>query len=171
MPDIFDRITIEDIFDRVDLPVEQKVAFSDEMANLVRDEIRKEIEKIPIGKLITRLLAKEAQKVNRSTASLKGEIKKEVSETAADLKKTIEKIKEEEEKEIKKLKDKYADLRNEILASREVYTFGGFSPQVNDLNIGDPGTDGGWRIVKSGTALSFQRLESGTWTEKFAVQA
>jgi hypothetical protein len=57
-------------------------------------------------------------------------------------------------------------LKNEIAASVPQYQFGGFSPQFNDLNIGDPATEGSWRIVKAGTDLVVQRLESSTWTTK-----
>ena len=32
--------------------------------------------------------------------------------------------------------------------------------------LGDPGTDGSWRIIRSGNNLSIQRLESGVWVQK-----
>jgi len=63
----------------------------------------------------------------------------------------------------KKLEDAINKAMNEVGGR---YTFGGFSPQVNDLNIGDPATDGSWRIVRSGNNLAVQRLESGAWTQK-----
>jgi len=34
--------------------------------------------------------------------------------------------------------------------------------------FGNRETEGCWRLVRSGNNLSFQRLESGTWTEKGA---
>jgi hypothetical protein len=37
--------------------------------------------------------------------------------------------------------------------------------------IGDPTTDGSWRIVRSGNDLQFQRREGGTWVNKGAILA
>lgn len=34
--------------------------------------------------------------------------------------------------------------------------------------LGDPTVNGTWRIVRDGNNLSFQRLETGVWTEKGA---
>jgi len=50
---------------------------------------------------------------------------------------------------------------------------------VNDLELGAanavyegaPGTDGSWRMVRSGTDLVFERRESGSWIEKGAITA
>lgn len=39
------------------------------------------------------------------------------------------------------------------------------------VSIGDPTTDGSWQITVSGTDLSFQRRESGSWVEKGAMLA
>lgn len=166
MSDIFDRIKL-DIFDEVELPVEQRIAFSDEMADLVREELRKEIAKIPLGKLITKVMEREAVKLDRSNSSIKEAISRDLSSTKADLKNEVTTLREEIAEFTKKIKAKYADLKNEILSAPQ-YQFGGFSPQVNDLNIGDPATNGSWRIVKSGSNLSVQRLESGAWVETFA---
>ena len=35
--------------------------------------------------------------------------------------------------------------------------------------FGDSGTNGSWRITRSGDNLVFQRLESGTWTTKDTI--
>lgn len=46
------------------------------------------------------------------------------------------------------------------------------SVEVGDADafyMGDPTTDGTWRIVRSGTALEFQRRESGTWVYKMQI--
>ena len=37
------------------------------------------------------------------------------------------------------------------------------------LYLGDPGTQGTWRIGQVGNNLSFQRFESGVWVEKDAM--
>ena len=36
------------------------------------------------------------------------------------------------------------------------------------LYLGDPATDGTWRIVRSGNDLNFERRESGIWVMKGA---
>jgi hypothetical protein len=46
------------------------------------------------------------------------------------------------------------------LANRS--TFG----STDAVYLGDPLTDGTWRIIRSGTSLKFQRLESSSWVEK-----
>ena len=165
MPDIFDRISIEDIFDRIDLPVEQKVAFSEEMADLVREELRKEIAKIPVGKMIAQMLNKEVAKQERSAGVIKESLTKDIAKTKADIGSQVTALKNEIDEFMEKMRKKYADLKNEML-SQPAYQFGGFSPQFNDLNIGDPGANGAWRIVKSGNDLSVERLESGSWVQK-----
>jgi len=37
--------------------------------------------------------------------------------------------------------------------------------------LGDPGTDGSWRITRSGTDLVIHRRESAVWTTKQTVAA
>ena len=34
------------------------------------------------------------------------------------------------------------------------------------LYLGDPNTEGSWRIVRDGDNLNFERLESGIWQNK-----
>lgn len=36
------------------------------------------------------------------------------------------------------------------------------------IYLGDPNTDGTWRIIIDGTDLRFERLESSTWVPKGA---
>ena len=43
-------------------------------------------------------------------------------------------------------------------------TFG----SADAVYLGDPLVDGTWRIVRDGSNLSFQRLESSVWVEKGA---
>lgn len=43
------------------------------------------------------------------------------------------------------------------------------TPQVTEIDFGDPNTDGTWRIVINGTNLSFQLREAGTYNEKMAA--
>ena len=42
-------------------------------------------------------------------------------------------------------------------------------PSSGNVYIGDPDTDGSWRINVNGTDLEFQRRESGSWTTKTSI--
>jgi hypothetical protein len=44
-------------------------------------------------------------------------------------------------------------------------------PRGNDatLNLGDPDTDGSWRLIVTVDGLSMQKRETGSWTEKGLV--
>lgn len=166
-PDIFDRLKL-DIFDRIDLDTEDKVIYSEEMKNLLIQEVRKEISKIPMGKIIAQILARESEKQNESRNELKSSLSKDIVKTKGEVKSDVEKLRTELNDFEEKIRTKFDNLKNDFLSFDKApwYQFGGFSPQVNDLNIGDPGTEGGWRIVKSGNDLLAQRLESGTWVTK-----
>lgn len=39
----------------------------------------------------------------------------------------------------------------------------------NAFYLGDPTTNGSWRIIRSGNNLAFERRESGSWVEKTAI--
>lgn len=41
--------------------------------------------------------------------------------------------------------------------------------QVTAVYFGDPNTNGTWRIIVSGSNLSFQRREAGIYNEKMAA--
>jgi hypothetical protein len=49
--------------------------------------------------------------------------------------------------------------------------FGGMWANTAYLPFGDQTVDGSWRIGMSGTALVFERRESGAWVEKARMQA
>ncbi len=40
---------------------------------------------------------------------------------------------------------------------------------ASTLYLGDPNTDGSWRVTVSGSNLNFERRESGVWVEKSAA--
>ena len=42
---------------------------------------------------------------------------------------------------------------------------------TSSIYLGDPDTNGTWRIRINGNDLVFERLESGTWNEKMAAVA
>ncbi len=182
-----------DVFDKLDLSAEDKFAVSDEFKKALSEELEKQIKKIPIGKMISEILerellkrdkkdeirdkkgeslveltAKNIQKSFDETQRLEKSISKIAGDVKAELNGALAKLKDEEEKFMNGVREKYDDIRNGLL-SQPRYEFGGFSPQSNDLNIGDPSIEGAWRVVKSGNNLSFQRFESGTWVEKGAM--
>lgn len=143
--DIFDRIKL-DIFDRVELPVEQKVAFSQEMGELVRDEIRKEIAKIPVGKIIARVMERELEKQEAANGLIKASVSREIQKAKGEVKNEIAALKKEETEALEKIRAKYSDLKNGLL-SQPAYQFGGFAPP-NPLNhTGEflKNTDGTWQ--------------------------
>lgn len=41
-------------------------------------------------------------------------------------------------------------------------------PSDDAMYLGEPTTDGSWRLVRSGDSLQLQRRESGTWVAKGA---
>lgn len=163
--DIFDTLEI-DALDMAELSPEDKVLFSKELAA----KIREEIAKIPMGKIITSILEKEMANHLKETDQIKASFQKDIervkSEAKAESKKDLDAFLEFKDKTSKN----FEKLANQFLSfSKERWhQFGGFSPQVNDLNIGDPASNGSWRIVKSGDNLSVQKLVAGTWTETFA---
>lgn len=137
--DIFDRLAEDytDIFDRVELPVEDKVAFSDTLRDVLKELIDKKIAELPIGQMIGSVIEKQvtrALKENERTSSdaiaaLERKMKDDAGWTKDDMKRELETMG-------KDLKKKYADLRNEILsASGSSYTFGGF-PQFGSAQEG-----------------------------------
>lgn len=165
--DIFDRINATDLFDRTELATEEKVIFSDVFRDAVKKEIQGIVSNIPVGKMITDILQKEMEKQGKA----KKEIEQKIYWTRSDMEKDTADLRNELKELRETVKKKHEDFKNDLIKSKEVYTFGGFSPQFNDLNIGDPSSDGAWRIVKSSTDLSIQRRESGVWVEKGAFTA
>lgn len=163
---VFDEL--ENIFDKTELSVEDKVVYSQELKTLLLEEIRKEIGKLPIGKLISDIMEKEVQRQTEKNTILKTFFDTELGKTKVDAKNEVGKLNAEIHEFMDKMRKKYDGLKNEIMTinGQQWHQFGGFSPQFNDLNIGDPSVEGAWRIVKSGNNLSVQRLESDIWTEK-----
>lgn len=168
--DIFDRISLDDIFDRVDLPVEEKVIYSKEMDQVLRQEIARRIAELPIGPMINNAIQVEMSRhIALLSDSVRNRVVKSETKVTNDLTSTKEDLRSEMKTFLHKLNEKYDELKTNFLnAGGPQYTFGGYSPQVNDLNIGDPTIEGAWRIVKSDVNLSIQRYESGAWTEKGA---
>lgn len=159
MPDLLDRITL-DLFDKIDLSPEEAAAYSDEVRDVIREELQRKLASLPIGEMISKAIEKMTCEQARSEKSLGEKIaslKSSISSEVDKLKKSLEELRE-------KVRKNHDNLKSEM--RQPLYTFGGFSPQTNDLNIGPPEVEGAWRMVKSGDDLVFQRYESGAWTLK-----
>jgi hypothetical protein len=174
MPDIFDEIEL-DVFDDIELPDDERIAYSGEMKKVILEEVRNEITKIPIGKFVSSILEKEVLRQSKENEKLKKGVGKQIDETKETVKEEIKKIKDEEEKFMQMLKEKYAEIRNEI--GQPKYTFGGFPQQFDLVNIGTiinfgpPEEDGSWRLRKDGSTLYIEYRSSGTWVEEGAFTA
>lgn len=156
MTDAFDDI---DEFDLVELDSEDKVLYSKELKDLLRREIAKAMNGIP------QMISKENERQRRMHDTLKSSVLNDIEKKTAEIEKQLRASQEASSQAIDKIRERYDDLRNNILSAPQ-YQFGGFSPLVNTLNIGDPASEGSWRIVRSGTTLSVQRFESSAWVEK-----
>lgn len=171
MPETKPKFTVlkprkKDIFDRIKLPAE-------------------EIALIKVKKALPEMIGKAV-----SEAVEKIEIPKPEKEIIREIR-TENKVKDYEP-EIKSLKDTIKSLKETIkqLKSQVDYVPMPGGPGV--IGLPDPGGKNGrvlavssnqskwvlehpvgenWRIRESGTALVFERLESGTWTEKGAFTA
>lgn len=172
MPDIFDRVTL-DLFDEIELPIEEKVVFSKEMADLVREELKKEIAKIPMAKIIGEALKGEESKNVKSLDSLKDFLSEKIKTSTNSVKKELGEFKEKIENELETAKKNHTKL-GDILFSQPWYQFGGFPQTFENVNVGtiinfgDPNTDGSWRIFASGDDFIIQHREGGAWAEKGA---
>lgn len=133
-----------DIVDEIELPLEERVAFSKE----IKESIREEIGKIPIGKIVSTLLEKEVLNQNEKTNQLKESFTSNISQTKKDIEKEVEKVKSNISEITKKLNDKYANLKTNIL-NQPKYQFGGFAPP-NPLGHSDQfltNTAGTWDSI------------------------
>ena len=126
--DLFDEIDDDlDLLDEVDLPIEEKVAFSKE----IKEAIRQEIARLPIGEIVASIVEKKVSRLDKQNEikkSLEGSIEK-ISES---LKRDIQRITKEIGEFKEKVKKDYVDVKNDVI-SLPKYQFGGFAPP-NPLN-------------------------------------
>jgi len=169
--DIFSRLDFKDLFHRIDLPIEEKVIFSKEMKDLIKEEIIKRIGELPLGSLISSVVRKEIQRKLEKEASLKSVIERRFREVDDNTNKTIETKQQDILKKIeeleKELKEEQKKIRLDL--NQPIYEFGGYSPSFNYSNVfyfGDQNTDGSWRMAVDGVNLSVQYREAGAWVEK-----
>lgn len=154
--DIFDRLeaenlkTIEtDIFDRlkveVDTLLEKRVALTDDVKAYVRTTVEamvaKELKKREKDGLST---ADVEKLVSDTVAKVEAKVSKQISERTRVLTARIE----EAFGTVEKMKQKYVNMRNEIL-SQPTYTFGGPSPQTRIATLGCS-IDGGGAAITTG---------------------
>lgn len=154
----------KDLLDRVELPLEEKVVYSETMESVVREAIRNEIAKLPIGKIVASVLEKEvlAQK-ELADKRIDSNIEKAKDNLASEL----EKLKAEMEKLEDKMRKKHDEFRSLFGRSgKPWYQFGGYPSAGEGLVV--PGAAGlqEWRIIVVGANLSVQKLEAGVWNEK-----
>lgn len=161
---VFDEL--ESIFEKTELPVEDKVIFSADMEKLVREEIRKEISKIPIGALISEVISKKSDIQQERLEDLKTSIRKEIQNVEAVSKSEVSKFRPEITAIVDKLRKNFADLRNE-LASQPMYQFGGFvppNPLNKSLNSVLTNVDGTWAGLDWKPGSGGGGLPPGTFT-------
>jgi len=129
-PSVFDDME-ESIFDDAEPEVEDKVVYSEDFKDSLREELRKEISKIPMGKILEGIIKKKEEKASKAAEKLKESIEKEIEETEEELEEEIKKevstVKAELVESINKIKKNFASLRNE-LANQPAMQFGGFAP-------------------------------------------
>lgn len=129
--DIFDSLSVDqidlapyDVLDDVELDTEDKILYSKELKNILREELSKKIAEIPFNKIIQDIVSKQLEQkdypalINKKTDSLEQKLEQEKFRSNFKLKEDLDKLSRE-------IKEKYAEFRN-ILNSQEKYTFGGF---------------------------------------------
>lgn len=126
LQDIFDRVSL-DLFDKVELEPEEKILYSKELKEVLQEELKNAISKLPIGSVMAAVLKEELKKKKDENAALEALVKKQLAEAKTEVKNELAKMKKEEEDLVDKLKQKYTDLRNEIMSTPK-YEFGGFAP-------------------------------------------
>lgn len=174
--DAFDLVSL-DGFDNVELPVEEKVVFSEEMAKLVREQLREEIGKLPIGKLVSEISQKEFSKQKESISTIKEVIAKEIENTKSELKNKIENLSKESTEFKKKTQDKYNDFLNKYssIGQDKLYFGGPAAMRIQEedgSNLGYPNSlkfsdgsvtvnsDGSYSISTSASSFSIPEVTS-----------
>lgn len=117
LQDIFDKVHL-DIFDKVELSTEDKILYSEQLIDAIREQLKAENAKIPIGEIIAHILEKEFKKQKQANETIEFSITNELEKTKAEVQNEVKKLKESEEELEEKLKQKYADLRNQILSGQ-----------------------------------------------------
>lgn len=164
-----------DLLDRTDLPLEETIVFSSHMEKVLREAVREEIKKLPMGSLIASILEKE---IEAHKKLLTEHFDKNAENVKANLNREIEKLKAEIEKHKEKMTKRHDEFKS--LFGRDAkpwYQFGGYPIG------GTPGGDGGeadsvegidldgedgellWRLQVVDGNLSVQKLVDDVWTE------
>ena len=159
-------------------PDKSKGLTEGDILDLIRNEIsqipkvkpQKVIERI-VEKQIVKEAVKDTEKETRKFAEEKSveDLKKEVTE----LKDLLEKFKQilpmlgaRGGSGVLGLPIPTGQSGKFLTTDGNQFSWATVSSNSDPLNIGDPTVDGNWRITVSGTNLSFQRRESGTFVEK-----
>lgn len=167
---VFDDLDLSG-FDDLDLDIEDKVVYSKELKELLKEEIIKKIGELPIGSIISSAVKKEMQKKLDKEVTLRSVIERRLMKMESDLKDQFKEREEKLLKEVEELEKKLKETEKsfKLEMSKPIYEFGGFSPSFNYSNVfyfGDQNTEGSWRIVANGNDLNAERLENGSWVFK-----
>ncbi len=138
MNDLLEQIIDElDSIEGIELPTEDKVLYSKELLEKIQVEIRKEISKIPMGKIITKILEKESEKMSKETSS----IKSKVEENGTNLQKELATLKEAMDTLKAKTREKHEKLTNQFLAlgQDKLYFGGPVAMRIQEENGSDLG--------------------------------
>lgn len=130
----FDDLTVFDAleltaFDEVDLPPEDKILYSKELDQLIKQEIKQAIISLPIGKMISEILEKNSHENEK----IKKLLSKNIQETKNELQNNIAKFKEELSGSVDKLKKRYDELKTERLNA--TYQLGGFPLAADTYSV------------------------------------
>jgi len=163
MKDIFDELVI-DQFDELEIPTEDKVIFSEEIAEMIKEAVKKEWNKLKINEIITRL----SRDMTKKESDLKNEIKKTNDENKRLSTIFDEKLSQYEKKEKLRFEDVWNALNSEPWYQFGGYPLNGVTSGSNPLYVGDADTDGSWRFsfADANAPLLVEHLESGSWKEK-----
>lgn len=163
-------IPIPDLLDRTELPLEEKIVFSEHMEKVLREAIHAEIAKLPIGKIVASVLEKEiAAQEQKATAH----IDKNVEKVRGDFNGEVEKIKTYMEGFKNKMRNDHDAFKS--LFGRDAkpwYQFGGYSggasspTTIEGITLTNAEGELLWKIVVVGENLQIQTLDEGVWTEK-----
>lgn len=138
--DIFDRIKL-DVFDKIELSTEEKVIYSGEISDLIREELRTEIRKLPVGQIVSDVAKKWTEKQDRTAGSLKESVSAELDKTKKAIETQIGDFKSRFNSFADTIKDKHTDLRNEFYAAtdQKLYLGGPSAIRFQEENGSDLG--------------------------------
>ena len=172
-------VVTNDLFDNVDLDVEDKVIFSAEIQKIIREEIQAAIAKLPIGSLVQKVISKEVEKQRAESENLKNKLDSQLDKTKELLKSTIDSYSKDTVEFKQKINNKFDDFLNKYssIGEKRLYFGGPAAIRIQEedgANLGYPtslkfptgsitiNSDGSYSIGFSGpVATTHFLLETG----------